>query len=132
MCSRRSELIYLPPGMQRGMVGNPRSHPSTSIKLLAANLSSHQEAGGSRAQGQILCKDFHFQASLGFLTPCFIKPMTGAREVAELKEQTWQAQSPGSHRHINQVWFCIPVILTLRGWKQEDQKFMVILGYRLS
>lgn len=91
---------------------------------MAANLPSQQEAGGS-SSSQMLCTDF--QAGLGYLTPCFVKPLPGAGEVAKLKEQLSSRQEV-----LDPIPSTTPVIPTLRGWKQEDQKFMVILGYRLS
>lgn len=37
----------------------------------------------------------------------------------------------GPQHHIKLSLYCIPLIPTLRKWKQEDQKFKAILSYKV-
>lgn len=43
----------------------------------------------------------------------------------------WNAQSPGFNveYHINEAWQHMPIIPTLRKWRQEDQEFNIIFNY---
>ena len=45
---------------------------------------------------------------------------------------TWHAQSLrfDPQDHINQMWQYTPAISVIRRWRQEDQKFKIILGLR--
>jgi predicted transposase YdaD len=45
------------------------------------------------------------------------------------KEGKKEGRKEGERKKKSPVWWCIPIILALERWKQEDQEFKVIMTY---